>query len=545
MATEALFLLQKLMKGGNDMLGIWENTAYSDITQIDYLEYMYKNVPGLITRNVISKNNIFWERFNTHERLINKNRYNECKDVFTSLNTFLNKKGGRQVNNIKCLNALYIDIDCYKLGFTQDQVMMNLNENYFNSKIPVPTFVINSGRGLYLIWKINEDRNALPRWNKVQHYLFEQCKELGADPQALDAARILRVPGTINTRNNNKVNIIEFNNVKYTLYSIMQEFDINKKKQLKTYKYGQATDKQRKTAIFIASKLGMELPDFQNYNETWNFIKCNKEKAKGIIENDKKILFFGKQKGILKGYIEDLFTLFKSRKGEDCSREYGLFLCRLWSLELSGDYEYGLKKTLELNRSMDVPFSEKYVKTRTKSAEKKIKAGSTYKYTIKKIIEILNITKEEQEKLMYLCSTNKTIKKEQNRRAYLARLNKIGEKTKKAKVEERRVIVKELLDQKKTTEEICKILNISIRTFARDKAAINGTIIEVIDEPVIDIQQQIECIENEKQSIDKNVIKCNKSLHIFMPFIQLYYYIKKTLRVFRLYFWILFGYDTF
>lgn len=106
---------------------------------------------------------------------------------------------------------------------------------------------------------------------------------------------------------------------------------------------------------------------------------------------------------MLDGRVNDLFKLFSMRKGGDCSREYALFLCRLWVGERTNDFDYALEQTQALNRTFDVPFDERYVETRTKSAETKLKTGKTYQYSLSKLIDVLNITDEEQKELEYLC----------------------------------------------------------------------------------------------------------------------------------------------
>ena len=45
-------------------------------------------------------------------------------------------------------------------------------KNYFNQSIPIPNYVIDSGRGMYLIWLINKvPSQALALWKAIQEYL--------------------------------------------------------------------------------------------------------------------------------------------------------------------------------------------------------------------------------------------------------------------------------------------------------------------------------------------------------------------------------------
>lgn len=479
------------------MLGTYGTSAYKTaedfMSHKDYLTYMYGNVQGFITRSVIpqDRKGAYYETFAHGDRLINRNAYYGIENVYTSMNTFLsprkdgNEQSGRKVGNLKRLNALYLDLDCYKIGMTQEQVLDELEQNYFGHSIPTPTFVINSGRGLYLIWKLkNEDKNALPRWTSVQKYLFEQCRDFNADPQALDAARILRVPFSTNGKNGETVRIMRFNDVQYTLHEIIKEYDIKaqkwsqKPKNEPTYSYGQATERQRRVAQWQAQEFGLEPPNFENYEETFEFIKANSRPHREKKSEKNHILIFAKAKTIttmLDGRINDLFKLFTMRKGGDCSREYALFLCRLWTGERTNDFTYALEQTKALNRSFDVPFDEKYVETRTKSAETILKRGKTYKYGIAKLIKVLGITEEEQRELTYICAqpqSQAARKKKSNRRAYLLRLEKEGKQTKAEAVKERRESIAVLMAEGKSKEDICAELEISARTYDRDKTAI-------------------------------------------------------------------------
>lgn len=70
------------------------------------------------------------------------------------------------------------------------------------ARLPVPSIAVASGRGLALLWLHGPvPRKALPRWNACQKHLWQVLKPLGADRAALDAARLLRLVGTRNSKN--------------------------------------------------------------------------------------------------------------------------------------------------------------------------------------------------------------------------------------------------------------------------------------------------------------------------------------------------------
>lgn len=112
-------------------------------------------------------------------------------------------RGWRRVANLNELGAMYVDLDYHKRPKLRDMHPLGVLEDALivleRAQIPRPTIAIFSGRGLYLLW-IHEavTRKALPRWNACQKYLWEVLKPLGADRASTDAARVLRLPGSVN-----------------------------------------------------------------------------------------------------------------------------------------------------------------------------------------------------------------------------------------------------------------------------------------------------------------------------------------------------------
>ena len=530
------------------MLGKWGNGKYKskyDFTASkDYLDYMYGDTNGFIARMVLSAD----EKTNLHskseqklfraDKLISENEYDGLPEVYTSMNSFMTGKS-RKVKNLNRLNALFVDIDCYKLNLTQEQAIYQMENDYFGKVIPIPTFIIKSGQGLYLLWKIykGDDKKAIPKWNKIQRYIHSKLKELGADGQALDAARILRVPFTGNSKNKKLVEIAEFNDVQYTLYEIIKEYDIRGGINF-NQRWGEATQAQKecaadiareqdvalpdftnydatfkfigefaqgrfksdrratanqiKYATKIAEHKGLELPDFNDYKATWDFIAANRNKPfnGGNAEQVQSEQFHDIEQIQLPCHInppktnsgsyldkwrEDIENLIKSRKGEDCQRELCLFLHRLFLCEATHDYETALQKTLELNAELDTPFSESYVRSHTYSAEAIIKSGETYKYKKNRIIELLKITDEEMKQLNYLTYMSARERKQRkNRKAYEDRLHEADKKTEKENIRIRRENMAEMINGGKPKEEICEKLNISLSTYYTDRAVLEA-----------------------------------------------------------------------
>lgn len=467
----------------------------------DYLEYLFGGVQGIMYRATIDPK--YFQTFYRSSGLVNA-EYEGVNNCYIAMNSFFRSKGldmqnGRDLRHLKRLNAFYVDIDCYKVGLTKSQVLDRLNHEYIGSKIPEPTFIIDSGRGIYLVWKLrNEDRNALPRWTAVQNYLIDTLEPLGADQACKDATRILRVPFSLNSKSNSVVSIVDFNDLTYSIYDISKEYEIGSVRKskiqndnnLKKYPYNHATERQRKYVRDIAKRLGIskaEYPDFTNYKETDIWIKLHKDitvsdrthgEDKGYCyqkDNTYSIDEFKSLKGVLGSYCAEIRKLLTMRKGSDCKRELALFLYRYFLREMKYDKETALKETLEFNASLDCPFDEDYVIAATASADRRIATGIPYAYSKATIIKLLEITKEELSYLPFLATEVKSKKerrKEQNRKAYESKLSAEGKSAKKDVILNRRATILAMQEQGKTATEIQKELSISRATYHRDIAAL-------------------------------------------------------------------------
>ena len=181
---------------------------------IEYIDTLHGESKGWITKAEIIKQREFSQWHYYVEDLLKQDFDKE--DVYISMSTFY--KPMRRIENIKELTCNFIDLDTYNTKFTKTQILMNLEENYFNRSIPIPSLIIDSGRGLTLGWTIEQvPYMALPLWKAIQEYLYNQLKEFGADRKALDATRVLRVPGSINSKSGTRVKILEKYDYVYTL----------------------------------------------------------------------------------------------------------------------------------------------------------------------------------------------------------------------------------------------------------------------------------------------------------------------------------------
>lgn len=272
---------------------------------------------------------------------------------------------------------------------------------------PTPSFYISSGQGLYIIWLLEKTvatQKSKKYWRQIELGLIKLFKGFGADERVKDPARVLRIPGTINSKNGNMVKIVESNNIRYEMRDIAE--------------------------YFWGVDIGVEEEK----------PKINKPKKANKNTN---VTTFKSVKNLHYTRAKDIETLVKLRANKlmEGIRENLLFIYRLQLLMAYTEQEIALNMTLELNKKFSDPLCENEVISATQSAvtnaelyfkfkneyeeeKEKLKSknekmkitlnkylvnSGVYLYKNKTIIEELNITPVEMEHMKTLI--NMEIKK--------------------------------------------------------------------------------------------------------------------------------------
>jgi hypothetical protein len=142
--------------------------------------------------------------------------YAGLRDVYISQNRFY---GSRKIDRLAELSALFTDLDYYNVHDLSDMrpvgVLQLALDNLQQARIPPPSLAIATGRGIALVWRHEPvPRYVLPKWDLCQKEIYEALEDLGADPFAVDAARVLRLVGTYNSTNGTLVESI-FENLEH------------------------------------------------------------------------------------------------------------------------------------------------------------------------------------------------------------------------------------------------------------------------------------------------------------------------------------------
>jgi hypothetical protein len=386
---------------------------------IEYLDIIHGNSKGWITRAEI---NPLYEQWHYKYSELLEHDF-EIENVYISLNTFYSTF--RRLEYLKELKAQFIDLDIYKTKFTKEQIIMNLEENYFNKSIPMPNMIVDSGRGFYLIWLINSvPSKALPLWKAVEEYLYSVLKPLGADRQALDPTRVLRVPGSINTKSKTRVEVIDQYDYMYDLREIQNNF----------------------------------LPELDE----------RKPKKKG---RPSKTVFIHRERSLYYARIQDITKLCELREYDlRGHRELILFLYRYWLCSFLEDTEKALQDVLELNSEFVSPLKENEVIRATRSAERVyLTKDKEYKYKNTTLIELLEITEYEEIYMITIISDKeyKRRNNEYNKNKYKEKLKAEGKMSKKEEIEQIRAKIKSLKEKGFKNKNICIELDLAESTLKR------------------------------------------------------------------------------
>lgn len=359
---------------------------------------------------------------------INLEEYKNKKEIYYTPNTF-NSPIKREREYLWQLHRFYIDIDHKKGTSPIDpfEVVGAVEQLAEEKKIPQPTEYINSGRGIHIYWDIKDCHiMLLDLWEKIENYLFNIIKELersinniSVDTRVKDPTRLLRLPGTINSKNNSKCySMLKNESNKYNIFDLKKTY-IKPKKQYK----------QNKGKIA--------------YLPTKNLYTLNMSR----IEDFKRIVSL--RKGDIVGYRNTLIMLY--------SYHYRL-VNEITVEEL-------IKVTKEFNKSFREPYKVKELTSVCRSVNRTVKhfqedSTKGYKFTNKYIINALDLEEQEQDQLLTIISTRVKYDRK-NKKRNESRRNEEGLTSRQQAKKDRINIILELKQQGHNQSKIAEKLGIT------------------------------------------------------------------------------------
>lgn len=148
-------------------------------------------------------------------------------DVFFSLNSFYRKK--KLASEVRHINAFCLDFDFYKLKRYETYEPAAFYEVIRRHLELTPTAVVDSGRGLYVIYAFRHcSYHCDCLYHSVMKHFLKKFEKYGMDPCALNTTQVIRLPGTINSRTGRIVQVLELNDTEYTLQQLAKQLPWSK-----------------------------------------------------------------------------------------------------------------------------------------------------------------------------------------------------------------------------------------------------------------------------------------------------------------------------
>lgn len=167
------------------------------------------------------------------------------KDRYISLNAF--NRFSRKSEYVTQLRTIGVDIDSYKVpNLTHDDVLRRIYYLVAEGKIPMPNLVLKS-RGVQIFYSIHDGASYKMAWltKYITRQITGMLEDHGADYNAIDDSRVMRVPYSINSRNNSLVTPEILYNQAYSLDELRAFFP-----EVKRYTYKPKADKQKNVVPF-------------------------------------------------------------------------------------------------------------------------------------------------------------------------------------------------------------------------------------------------------------------------------------------------------
>lgn len=312
----------------------------------------------------------------------------------------------RRLVNLSRISQLFVDFDTYNepwsKGRTPNQLVECLLFFCEDAGVPPPSIMIFSGRGIQAKWFLTSGlpRRALPRWNACQSNLVNRLIHAGADRNAKDASRVLRLIDTVNTKSGEKCKVVYVNE-----------------------EYGQP---KRYNFEYMAETL---LPVGRWVIETQREQKREKAQLKLLDggKKDKRKGFSGRE--LAWHRMEDLRTLASLRGGVKQGEKTTHLFWRLNFLLLSGATNSSTMyaEAAELSKEIDPSWNHRskelmtlYSKAKEYEAGGKVEFNGrqlTPLYTPKNqtLIDLFGITDDEQRQLKTIISKDMALERHRTR----------------------------------------------------------------------------------------------------------------------------------
>ena len=135
------------------------------------------------------------------DELVSQQWDQKGRGTFFCVNTLRPRQSRRSKETVHEITCLHADLDLGKIDVSADDVLARLASLPF-----LPSKVVNSGHGFHAYWLLNEALAATPEnIAHVEGLLRSLSAAVGGDPTVCEVARLMRLPGSHNTKNGDRL----------------------------------------------------------------------------------------------------------------------------------------------------------------------------------------------------------------------------------------------------------------------------------------------------------------------------------------------------
>ena len=408
---------------------------------MEYAKHLYtEDTEGYINCTVLTEGKAMQKNTRKNELLQVLSEYQGKKDSFITPNSFY--KPWRKVENIRHLRALYIDLDIHKVGLEKSETVYQVAFMVEEGKIPKPSMIVDSGRGIHLYWRINHaPMGAIYTWQNLEDYLYHQLKPLGADIGATDGARLLRIPGSINGKNGKPCKLM------YTDDSIIYDM----KELRKNYLEPKERILEKKNPGKVSPIRREDITSYSLHQARAQDIKTLTRLRLGDMEGCRNTALhcFVYWRGI---YIREPARL--EEEARELNNRFNKPLPESQLKAILRSIPKSINKFIEYEQGLNMGIR--------KRVSKGMRDKGGYWYRNETLIEKLEITEEEQRHLKTIISKSEKYRR-RNEKRNQDRRNENGLTPREQKKVDRLKAIKELKDKGKSNKEVAHELGISIK----------------------------------------------------------------------------------
>lgn len=207
---------QPRKKSSPDFSGLSPDIAQLRQLSLDFgPEHAFKLIHGLHSAHVAicQKAQGEW-----HEKMVShENAQFAAAAVSGAYDCYISQHGfssrNRRIQSVRALTSCWADLDYYKVPGLADREPSEVLNAIMRALpwLPMPSLLFSSGQGAYIEWAFTRPLDAaqLDKWQQVMDALVTMLEPFGADHNAKDASRVLRIVGTVNSKSGRPVTAVE------------------------------------------------------------------------------------------------------------------------------------------------------------------------------------------------------------------------------------------------------------------------------------------------------------------------------------------------